>query len=72
MTRFSSLTTRAGSGIARNCKRGKGINSTFFQLFFFNRTNLKLNKKQEKLSGVRGLDPPGNLHGVMAILVLFE
>ena len=35
MTRFSSLTTRAGSGVARHCKRGEGINSTFFPAFFF-------------------------------------
>ena len=55
MTRlFSSLTTRAGSGVARNCKRGEGIISTFFQGIFFNRTNLKLIKKQEKLSGGPG------------------
>ena len=55
MTRFSSLTTRAGSGLARNCKRGEGIISTFFPaLFFFNKTNSKLIKKQEKLSGGPG------------------
>ena len=36
-TRFSSLTTRAGSGEARNCKRGEGIISTFFQRLFFSK-----------------------------------
>ena len=61
MTRFSSLrpTTRGGSGVARNCKREEGIISTFFQVFFFNRTNLKLIKKQEKLSGGPGACSPG-------------
>ena len=60
MTRFSSLTTRAGSGVAKNCERGEGIISTFFQRFFFNRTNLKLIKKQENLSGGPGACYPGN------------
>ena len=59
MTRFSSLTTRACSGVARNCKRGEGIISIFFQRLFFNKTNLKLIKKQENLSGGPG-DAPGN------------
>ena len=60
MTKFSSLTTRASSGVARNCKRKEGIISTFFlAFFFFNRTNLKLIKKQEKLSGGLGACSPG-------------
>ena len=58
MTRFSSLATRAGSGVARNCKRGEDIISTFFQRLFFNRTNLKLIKKQEKLLGGPGACSP--------------
>ena len=49
MTRFSSLPTKAGSGVARNFKRGGGIISTFFQAYFFGRTNFKLIKKQENL-----------------------
>ena len=49
MTRFSSPTTRAGSGGARNFKRRGGTFFTFFQRLFFGRTNLKLIKKQEKL-----------------------
>ena len=49
MTRFSSLTIRAGSGVARNLKRGGDIISAFFQAYFFGRTNLKLIKKQENL-----------------------
>ena len=35
MTRFSLVTIRAGSGVARNCKRGQGIISTFFPASFF-------------------------------------
>ena len=59
MTRFSSLTTRGGSGVARNCKREGGHNFHFFSsVFFFNRTNLKLIKKQEKLSGGPGTCSP--------------
>ena len=49
MTKFSSPTTRAGSGVAKNFKGG--IISTFFPVVFFSdfpRTNLKLIKKQER------------------------
>ena len=70
MTGFCSLTTRAGRGVVRNCKRG-GHNFHFFQRLFFNRTNLKLIKKQEKLSGGSEDMLPRknfeNLHAVMAI-----
>ena len=48
MTRFSSPTTKAGSGVAKNFK-GESIISTFFLASFFGRTNLKLIKKLEKL-----------------------
>ena len=48
MTRFSSSTTKDGSGVARNFKRGGGIISTFFQAYFFGRTNLKSVKKPRK------------------------
>ena len=40
MTRFSSSTTKDGSGVARNLKKGGGIISTFFPAYF-----LKLIKK---------------------------
>ena len=49
MIRFSSPTTRAGSVVARNFKRGGGIFSTFCFCVFFRQTNLKLIGKQEKL-----------------------
>ena len=56
------FTTRAGNGVARNCKRGGYIISTFFPgSFFFNRTNLKLIKKQEKLSRGSGTCSPGKI-----------
>ena len=43
-------TTKGGSGVARNFKRGRGHNFHIFcQAYFFGRTNLKLIKKQEKL-----------------------
>ena len=46
MTRFSSSTTKDGSGVARNFKRGGGgiISTFYFGVFFrfFGRTNLKL------------------------------
>ena len=46
MTRFSSPTTRAGSGVVRNFKGGRGHNfHIFFKRIFFARTNLKLIKK---------------------------
>ena len=58
MTRFSSSTTKAGSGVAKILKEGGGIISTFLvKHIFFSRTNLKLIKKQEKLLGVRGMLP---------------
>ena len=48
MNRFSSFTTKDGSGVARNLKR-EGIISTFFgKRIFFGRTNLKLIKKPGK------------------------
>ena len=78
MNRFSSPTTRGGSGVARNFKRGRvGIISTFFvKRIFFGRTNLKLIKKQEKLSGGSGGMLPRNifenLHAATAILVPFK
>ena len=59
MTRFSSLTTRAGRRVARNCNKREGIIYTFFQRLFFNKTNLKLIKKQEKLSGGPRACSPG-------------
>ena len=71
MTRFSSLTTRAGSGLARNCKRGEGIISTFFQRLFSNRTNLKLTEKQEKLSGGLGACSPGKFLKIYMLEWLF-
>ena len=49
MTRFFSPTTRAGSGVARNFKKGVKHNFHIFFTFFFGRTNLKLNRKQGKL-----------------------
>ena len=48
MIKFSSPATKGGSGIARNFKGGSII-STFFPVLFFDRTNLKLIKKLEKL-----------------------
>ena len=55
MTRFSSPTTRAGCGVARNFKRGGGgIISTFFPEYFFCRTNLKLIKTTRKVVGGSG------------------
>ena len=60
MTRFSSPTTRAGSGAARNIKKGRDIISTFFPAYFFGTTNLKLIKKQEKFKGVWGHALPEN------------
>ena len=78
MTRFSSPTTRAGSGVVRNFKKGEGgIISTFFPASFFGRTNnLKLIRQQEKLWGGSGGMLPRkifeNVHALMAILVLFE
>ena len=35
MTIFSSFTTKDGSGVARNFKRGGGIISTFFPAYIF-------------------------------------
>ena len=50
MTTFSLPTTRVGSGVARNFKRGKGHNfHIFFKRIFFGGTNFKLIKKQDKL-----------------------
>ena len=76
MTRFSSPTTRAGSGVAKIFMWGWGIISTLFQTYFFGRTDLKLIKKQEKLVGGPGGMLPRkmfeNLHAVMAILVHFK
>ena len=48
MTRFSSSTTKDGSGVARNFERRRGIISTFFPAYFFGRTNLKLIKRPGK------------------------
>ena len=51
MTKFSSPTTKAGSGVTKNFKGGGGgpFFHIFFQCLFFGRTNLKLIKKQERL-----------------------
>ena len=53
MTRFSSPTTRAGCGVAKNFKGGGIISTFFFIVFFsvFSRTNLKLIKKQGRARG---------------------
>ena len=53
MTKFSSPTTRAGSGVAKNLKGGYNFH-IFPQRLSFGRTKSKLIKKQEKLWGVRG------------------
>ena len=60
MTRFSSLTTKGGSGVARNFKREGHNFHNFCQAYFFGRTNLKLIKKQEKLQEGPGACSPGN------------
>ena len=59
MTRFSSSTTRAGSGGARNFERREPRGHKF-PAYFFGRANLKLIKKQEKLWGGPGICFPGN------------
>ena len=47
MTRFFSPNNQAGSGVARNFKRGGALFPHFFPARFFGRTNLKLIVKQE-------------------------
>ena len=42
----------------RKILKGGGTVSSFFQAYFFGRTNLKLIEKQERLQGVRGHTPP--------------
>ena len=63
MTRFSSSTTKDGSGVARNFKRGGGAYFLIFPSVFF-AAELGLIwswlKKQESSRGVRGHAPPGN------------
>ena len=53
MTRFSSSTTKDGSGVARNFKTGGGGHNfhIFSSVIFFGRTNLKLTKKPGKFQG---------------------
>ena len=51
MARFSSPTTKTGSGVARNFKRGGGGRHNFYvfcQAYFFGGTNLKLTEKQKR------------------------
>ena len=65
MTRFSSSTTKDGSGVVRNLKKG-GIVSTFFLAYYF---------RQKVLGESGGMLPREifeNLHAVMVILVHFE
>ena len=70
------ITYAVASGAARNFKRG-GIISTFFQAYFFGRTNLKLVEKQlrEAIEGSGGMllrKNFANLLAAMAISVFFE
>ena len=65
------------SGVARIFERGAGHNFHIFSSkSFFGRTTIKLIEKQERsLGGSEGLLPRKffeNLHGVVAILMLFE
>ena len=59
MTKLSSPTTKAGSGVARNLKRVEGHNNHIFSsVSFFGRTNLKLIKTQRKVLGGCGACSP--------------
>ena len=53
-------------------RKREGIISTFFQAYFFGRTNLMLIEKQERSGGMLPRKVFENLHAVMAVLVLFK
>ena len=55
-----SPSTRTGSGVARNFKRGDHHFHIYFQRLFFGRTNLKLIRNKKNFSGVWKHAPPEN------------
>ena len=62
----------AGSGVARNFKRGGGIIFTLFEGYFCRKNKFEAVGETRKALGGRGHALPENLHATMAIFVLFE